>query len=86
METDQNTFQDYNMVLDYLDKIQVEQIIEQYVPNEKDPYTHNIPRQEMKKIVFDLIEDDVIPLNKKAITLICKEWKTLLWTKISILN
>ena len=82
----QSIFQDYNMQLDYLDKIQVEQIIEQYVPDKIDPYTHNIPRQEMKRIVLDLIEDEVIPLNKKAITLVCKEWKTLLWTKLSILN
>lgn len=72
--------------LKYEARIAVEDIVDKYVPSKKDPYTHNIPSQEMKRIVLDLIEDEVIPLNKKAITLVCKEWKTLLWTKLSILN
>ena len=72
--------------LEHEARIAIEDIIDKYVPNKKDPFTHNIPSQEMKRIVMDLVEDEVIPLNKKDITLVCKEWKTLLWTKQSILN
>lgn len=86
MRMDQSIYQDYNMVLDYLDKVQIEQIIDQYVPNKVDEYIHVNPNQEMQQHIIDMLEKEIIPFNKRAVTFICKEWKTILYKKYSMLN
>lgn len=86
MEMDQNIYQDYNMMLDYLDKVQVEQIIDQYVPNKVDKYIHVNPNKEMQEHIIDMLEKGIIPFNKRTVTFICKEWKAILYTKYSMLN
>lgn len=64
----------------------IEEIIIKNVPNRTDNMLHINPREEMKVLVYQLIKEGVIPLNRKSITLICKEWRTLLYKKFSQYN
>ena len=68
------------------EKLLVELIIKKYVPNKVNHMLHINPHYEMKELVFNLIEKDVLSLDTKSITLICKEWKTLLYKKYSLFN
>lgn len=64
----------------------IEDIIIKNVPDRIDKILHVNPREEMKVLVYYLISEGVLPLNRKSITLICKEWKTLLYKKYSQFN
>lgn len=68
------------------DRIIIDNIIKKYVPNKIDKMLHVNPYFEMDKLVYHLIEEKVLPLNKKAISLICMEWKTLLYKKFALFN
>jgi hypothetical protein len=68
------------------DKNIIDNIIKKYVPNKVDSMLHINPYFEMNKLVYHLIEEKVLPINKKAISLICMEWKTLLYKKFSLFN
>lgn len=61
-------------------------MIHKYVPNKTDNVLHINPYLEMEYLIMHLIEENVLPLNRKAIELICKEWKTLLYKKYAQLN
>jgi hypothetical protein len=64
----------------------IDDIIVKNIPNKVDKIIHVNPREQMKVLVYHLISEGLLPLNKKSITLICKEWKTLLYKKYSIFN
>lgn len=64
----------------------IEEIIVKNVPDRTDRIIHINPREKMKVLVYYLISEGVLPLNRKSITLICKEWKTLLYKKYSQFN
>jgi hypothetical protein len=74
------------MTLDYLDKIQIEQIINEYIPNSIDETIHVNPNIVMRDHIHDILEKDILPFNKKNVTFICKQWQNILYKKYSILN
>ena len=68
------------------EKVLVELIIKKYVPNKIYPILHINPYDEMKQLVFILIKENILSLDTKSITIVCKEWKTLLYKKYSLFN
>jgi len=67
-------------------KISINNIVKKYVPNKIDNVLHINPYSEMNNLIIQLIESNVLPLDKKPIELVCKEWKTLLYKKFSLFN
>ena len=68
------------------EKLLVELIIKKHVPNKVHSILHINPYDEMKELICTLIEKNVLPLDTKHISIICKEWKTLLYKKYSLFN
>jgi hypothetical protein len=68
------------------EKVLVELIIKKYVPNKIHSILHINPYDEMKQLVFILIKENILSLDTKSITIVCKEWKTLLYKKYSLFN
>jgi hypothetical protein len=68
------------------DRSAIINIIQKHIPNKIDNILHINPYSEMNNLIIQLIESNVLPLDKKPIELVCKEWKTLLYKKFSLLN
>ena len=70
---------------DYLEKFIVKQI-EFYIPKGIDKHTHVNSRAYMYDIISELIENKEIPIKLGSIKYLCLNYKSIIETKLSVLN
>lgn len=70
---------------DYLEKFVIKQI-EHYIPEGDDPMLHINCRAFMYDLIETLIEERKIPPKLEAIKYLCANYKSMISSKLSILN
>ena len=70
---------------DYLDKFVIK-MIEHYIPEGIDPYTHINMRAFMYDIIETLIEEGKVPPKLAVIKYLCMNYKQMIYQKLSVLN
>jgi len=73
------------MMTDYLEKFVIK-MIEHYIPEGIDPYTHINMRAFMYDLIETLIEEQKIPPKLAVIKYLCLNYKQMIYSKLSVLN
>lgn len=64
----------------------VEDSINKYIPEGKDPYLHVDRREVMREMIYKILGTSGFPVTKVTIISLCKNWRVVLEARYSVLN